>query len=60
LAQFKHAGSAGGDHAEMRAVLHAQVSHARDPQRIANNIGDFGILITLKAFKRQHRRVYCN
>jgi hypothetical protein len=33
----------------MSAVLHTQVSHARDPERIADHIGDFRILITLKA-----------
>ncbi len=60
MAQFKHAGSAGSDHAKVSAVLDTQVSHARDPQRIANNVGDFRILITLKTFKRQHRWVYCN
>jgi hypothetical protein len=49
LAEFKHAGRAGSDHSEMSAVLHAQVSHARDPKRIADNIGDFSILITLEA-----------
>jgi len=41
-------------------MLHTQVSHARDPERVTDYIGDFRILITLKAFKRQHRWVYCN
>ena len=52
LAQFKQTRRPWRHHPNLCTVMHAQISHASYPRRIADHFGHFRLLITLQAFER--------
>ena len=58
LTQLKQTGRTGSHHAKLRTMLHAKISHAGHPRRIAHHFGYFSVLVGLQALKGQHEGRY--